>query len=393
MTTKTHHFDNKPFRRIDVPLRDITIRDSHRAVNQDKVNGLAGALRDKGLLYKIIISDRLGSESRVLIAGRHRLEAARQLGWLTIPAYVITPASEIEESMIEISENLDRAELTPEEASLQRAEYARLRAVKRGELAPDAPVAKIVQPRVQGQASTTGGISEAARETGVSRQQLQRDIAIASIPQEVRDEARAAGLTTQSALLEVAAEVAATAPEKARRAKASKAPKAKAEREVSQAQAEGLLDGDERDELFADRAAPLHDKIAAAVKFCLPSSEWKAALDAIGIADPNVKSPDLGDVWVTSSDDERVAFLDSIQIAPDHRPWHYRPHIIALDAEADDEPTPPETPVVEVVAEPILDRKAPWMTNLDAVVAETKAKTAGALDIKALTAGLLRPAA
>jgi hypothetical protein len=235
-----------------------------------------------------------------------------------------------------------------------------------------------VQPRVQGQASTTGGISQAARETGVSRQQLQRDIAIASIPEEVRDEARAAGVTTQAALLKVAAAAPskqvevlagitkAKAEKTKRKVKAPKAaPKArKAANVTTPAKAEGiLLDGDEEidlDKLFYDRDAPLRDKIAAAVKFCLPTSEWKAALDAIGIADPNAKSPDLDAVWIASSDDKRIAFLDSIQIDPDHRPWHYRPHILALADESEEsEPVEAADDLV-----PELDRTAPWKTPL-----------------------------
>jgi hypothetical protein len=63
--------------------------------------------------------------------GAHRLAAARKFGWDTIPAYIVR-MPEIDRQLWEISENLHRSELTPEEAALQRAEYARLSAVERG---------------------------------------------------------------------------------------------------------------------------------------------------------------------------------------------------------------------------------------------------------------------
>jgi hypothetical protein len=46
-------------------------------------------------------------------------------------------------------------------------------AVKRGELEPDAKPAQLAQVSVGGRGSESG-ISQAARETGVSRRQLQR---------------------------------------------------------------------------------------------------------------------------------------------------------------------------------------------------------------------------
>ena len=114
------------------------------------------------------------------------------------------------------------------------------------------------------------------------------------------------------------------------------------EREVSQASAEGLLDGEERDidELFGDGDAPLRDKIVAAVKFCLLPSDWKAALEAIGIVDPTVKGPTLNEAWVVASKDEKIELLDLMGIVPEHRPWSFRDVVevdpaIMAQAEAD----------------------------------------------------------
>jgi hypothetical protein len=72
------------------------------------------------------------------------------------------------------------------------SEYARLTAVKRGELAPDANVAQLAQRRSYAPGEE-GGVAQAARETGVPRRQLQRDIAIASLTEDERASARPEG--------------------------------------------------------------------------------------------------------------------------------------------------------------------------------------------------------
>jgi ParB family transcriptional regulator, chromosome partitioning protein len=200
----SNHFGNKPLRNEQTPLDRIVVKPTHRAIVPEKVDEIAETMSNEkqGLINHIVISDRFGSESRVLVAGRHRLEAARKLGWRTIPAFIVG-FTEAEEQRYEIIENLARAELTGEQASLQRAEYARLCGKDRGgvEVTSTSPIA--------GEASTAGGISQAARDTGVSRTQIRTDLAIASIPEPIRVEARAAG-ATQADLVEVAA----AAPEK-----------------------------------------------------------------------------------------------------------------------------------------------------------------------------------
>jgi hypothetical protein len=207
----THLFNDAPALLEDTPLSRITVRPGRRPIDQEAVENLVKDMGGpRGLMHRIVLNKGGDSEARVLVEGGHRLEAARQRKWVTIPAYVID-LPEIDAKLWEIAENLIRSELTVEEAALQRAEYARLTAVKRGEIAPDAGVSQLGSPPTPGRQSQAGGIRQAARETGVSQTQIRRDIAIASIPQEIRDEARAAGLDdNQSALLKVAA----AAPEK-----------------------------------------------------------------------------------------------------------------------------------------------------------------------------------
>jgi ParB-like chromosome segregation protein Spo0J len=338
MTSRSHHFKDKPFRQLDVPLDKIEVRPGHRAIIQKKADNLAISMREEGLNFPILLSDRLGPESRVLIAGRHRLEAARKLEWLKIPAFVVE-MTETEERLREISDNLFRAELTVLERSKQIAEWVRLtgKALSVEEDQPEVLVQ--VEPKPQG-GRPEGGARAAARELGIDRNEVRRADKIDSITEKAQEAAVEAGLDdNQAALLKVAS----AAPEKQievlagiTKKKTEKKTKAKApkqeKREVSQAHAQGIYDDcDDRDidSLFMDSTAPIRDKIAEAIKFCLVPSDFKTALELIGDADPTVKGPTLDEVWARAHDPERVAFFDLLRIAPEQRPWWYQPAQIA----------------------------------------------------------------
>jgi 16S rRNA G966 N2-methylase RsmD len=92
----------------EVPINEITIPPNiGRPIDWNKVSALAGSMAIIGLTQPIVIS-----EDFVLVAGNHRLEAARQLGWETIRARVVLNDSLLNE-LIAIDENLIRNELNP----------------------------------------------------------------------------------------------------------------------------------------------------------------------------------------------------------------------------------------------------------------------------------------
>lgn len=190
-----------------VGVNDVEIPPRLRRLNESAVDDLAESMASYGLMNPIWVSPVRDAAGRVighrLIAGRHRLAAAAKLGWRAIDGRIVE-CSETRARMMEIIENLHRAELTAEERAMQRAEYARLLAVDRGELTEDAEVSQLATLPLGG-AGATGGVRQAARELGVSNDGLRRAIAIASIAPEVREAAREAGVTTQSGLLRVAA--------------------------------------------------------------------------------------------------------------------------------------------------------------------------------------------
>lgn len=96
-----------------VAIDDIRVSDRRRAADPEKVAALAGSIHRSGLLQPVVVSDDLR-----LIAGLHRLEACRLLGWATLEAKVL-PVTGAAAELAEIDENLMRAELTV----LEQAEH------------------------------------------------------------------------------------------------------------------------------------------------------------------------------------------------------------------------------------------------------------------------------
>ena len=89
-----------------IPIHKVSVAGNRRAVQEDKVTAIASSIELIGLRTPIavrILEDE--SESRttevadsayVLVAGLHRLEACRKLGWRHIPAIVCEWSSRLE---------------------------------------------------------------------------------------------------------------------------------------------------------------------------------------------------------------------------------------------------------------------------------------------------------
>jgi ParB family chromosome partitioning protein len=101
-----------------VKIDEIIIpKNRARELSPEKVNELKESIQETGLLQPIIINNQ-----NVLIAGLHRLEACKALGWSEIDC-VIKDLEELDAKLAEIDENLFRAELTV----LERAELLKRR--------------------------------------------------------------------------------------------------------------------------------------------------------------------------------------------------------------------------------------------------------------------------
>jgi ParB family chromosome partitioning protein len=99
---------------ISLPLNDdITVPERHREVDNEKVAMLVESMREVGQINPVIVfRAEDGSGPVILVAGRHRLAAARQLGLTAIDA-VFVEGDELKRELVEIDENLCRSELSP----------------------------------------------------------------------------------------------------------------------------------------------------------------------------------------------------------------------------------------------------------------------------------------
>jgi ParB-like chromosome segregation protein Spo0J len=97
------------------PIDEIAVPERHRDLDPAKVAMLVESMRELGQLHPIIVFR--AEDSIILVAGRHRLEAARQLGWACIDAMYVE-ADELKRELIEIDENLCWSELRPADEAI-----------------------------------------------------------------------------------------------------------------------------------------------------------------------------------------------------------------------------------------------------------------------------------
>lgn len=102
-----------------IRVDDVVIGERHRALSESDVERLAVSMAEIGLQQPIsvrivdemVIDGDLTAGVPVLVAGRHRLECARRLGWSHIDCIEVEN-DELRAELWEIDENLMRAELT-----------------------------------------------------------------------------------------------------------------------------------------------------------------------------------------------------------------------------------------------------------------------------------------
>ena len=96
----------------DVAIESIKIKQRVRRDPGD-VAPLMESLRRYGQLTPIILNQK-----NELIAGHRRLEAAKRLGWSSIRAIIVDRTSELEMLEVEMEENIQRRDFTPEELTI-----------------------------------------------------------------------------------------------------------------------------------------------------------------------------------------------------------------------------------------------------------------------------------
>jgi ParB family chromosome partitioning protein len=107
---------------ISIPLNRVELSGSRPTI-PDTVNAMSQSLRALGLINPITVRPTKIYDGAIyvpgyqVVAGNHRVAAARALGWTDIEAFEIPDGDRLDHELREIDENLCRAELSPSQRS------------------------------------------------------------------------------------------------------------------------------------------------------------------------------------------------------------------------------------------------------------------------------------
>jgi ParB-like chromosome segregation protein Spo0J len=181
----------------------IVVDEGRRPLDPDAVATLRESIERIGLVNPITVW-RPNMNSPHLVAGRHRLEAVRQLKHESIPCFVLeeTAANGADVAvMAEISENLHRKELSEIERAELVAKWAEISA------RPAPGVLRQVDAKPPTGGRPRGGVRQVARDLGLSEPDVRRSVKIAALSPEAKAVARETGADrVQAVLLEAAKE-------------------------------------------------------------------------------------------------------------------------------------------------------------------------------------------
>lgn len=96
-----------------VPLADIETKHRLRPVSEAGVESLIASISDLKVMKDAIHVRKVRDGKLILIAGAHRLEAAKRLGWSEIEAKVWTDVTDDWARLLEVDDNLAGAEMDP----------------------------------------------------------------------------------------------------------------------------------------------------------------------------------------------------------------------------------------------------------------------------------------
>ena len=169
---------------LPIPLDQIEVGERLRAIDADYVSMIAASMAERGQDTPIIVTAHPAGEGRYrLVAGGHRVAAAREAGWTEIAGRVVE-ADELQAKLIEIDENLVRRELSALDRAVFLAErksiYEALNpATKHG--------GRRDKTKSQSSATWSERFSAAtAKRLGISERSIQAAVARAAIRPDVR---------------------------------------------------------------------------------------------------------------------------------------------------------------------------------------------------------------
>lgn len=152
--------------------------DRLRKLRQEVVDELAASIRVQGLLHPILIRPRSRNGiGFMLVAGRHRLAAVKQLKHEAIRAEVREGMEADAAELAEIDENLIRADLSPAERAMHLARRKELYEKQHPETKHGAVGRGRKKSRQFGDSIEDRYTKDAAVKTGTSERSIQREVA------------------------------------------------------------------------------------------------------------------------------------------------------------------------------------------------------------------------
>jgi ParB-like chromosome segregation protein Spo0J len=153
--------------------------DRLRKLRPEVVEQLAQSIDDRGELIEPVAVRPRGAIGYLLVAGHHRLEAMRKLGREHIRAVVLEGLDDDAAQLVEIDENLCRADLTPAERAMHVARRKELYEAKHPETkrgaAPGAGRGKGKATRLD-KSQNESFVKDTAVKTGKGRSTVARDV-------------------------------------------------------------------------------------------------------------------------------------------------------------------------------------------------------------------------
>ncbi|TMV09852.1 chromosome partitioning protein ParB [Ruegeria sediminis] len=155
----------------ELPVADITVESRIRPVSANGVAAIVASVRELGVIKDPIHVRKIRhrDDKLVLMAGAHRLEAARQLGWETIPATLWT-CNDTWAQLMEVDDNLASAELTALDTAVFLARRKRIYE----ELHPETKQGAAGAAKRWDATELSSFASAAAEKMGISERQIRK---------------------------------------------------------------------------------------------------------------------------------------------------------------------------------------------------------------------------
>ena len=166
---------------MTVPIEQVRVEDRQRPLDETKVDELMGSIKSLGIINPIVgvvQKGEDGSENVRLVAGLHRLEAAKRLRHGTIRCTILERPDALRIELAEIDENIIRNNPSPAEHAIlttRRGEILKELAGQDGTSSQIATASKQAQQRAgQSTGYDVASVRDQGRRTGESKDKVQR---------------------------------------------------------------------------------------------------------------------------------------------------------------------------------------------------------------------------